>query len=53
MVTLLSDLKTLGDNSVGKSSFRMAPLSRLGGYASPVYTTPDRSAARSTGRGSR
>ena len=29
----------------------MAPLSRLGGYASPVYTTPERSAARSTGSG--
>src|SRR5829696_6471654 len=51
-LTLSSDLKTLGDKSLGKSSLRLAPLSRLGGYASPVYTTPERSAAKLTGQGS-
>jgi len=53
MLTLSSYLETVCDNPIGKSSDRMAPLSRLGGYASPVYTTLERLAARSTSRGSR
>jgi hypothetical protein len=50
-ITLSSGLGTLRNTSVRKSAVGMAPFGRLGGYASPVYTTPARWAARSAGRG--